>query len=721
MSALNALSLRRYPGLKPFDRSQNALFRGRQDDILRLSNLIIRGRLTVLFAKSGIGKTSLLQAGVSPELEAQGLYPVFLRAENSSRSLVENTTMTLERAANAGRKDERGRMPEIPETLWELLKRLKFESGGLPATPVLVFDQFEEVFTMEHTQASRDAFLEQLADLCNESTPENVHDKLIEMAQGKGDEAMAPEIMQWWDNQPEVRIVISIRSDFLHKMDEISTLIPGILRNRYQLQPLTRAQATEAIVTPAAAVGPFVSPVFKYAQEALNTILDFLGGRSTSVEVSAVDQVALLKKQDEIEAFNLQIICQNIEEEIIKGNQPADFEVTPAFFGGRAGLENEISDFYIRQTKSLPDLFKIRTGQPAPDSEAFIHTARCLIEEDLITSSGRRNSVVQETLLDKWKIPSEFLDVLVECRLLRKELRLDSYYFEISHDTLLPAAISARDTRRAREKQAEEKAKLTQELREEALKRKEIEDQLKEAKRQRRLARLVSILAIGCLVLGGIMGILFFRAWADSVEKEFQAAEENCRKEQFDAATEGYFLLSNYTSKNWLLGGNIAEKGKDLERFKQLYKATSREQSKGDSLFFLEQNPDYAAALTAYRNAADSLEIYRSINYSWTGKKDKTYWRVEPERINDRAKSLQLRIKSTRQTLITQFIVHQREAESFKEAGLWGQQRRNLLQMQRLLPAHAEDLHELETQLNLRNLSPETYVRRELAECERRM
>ena len=57
----NAVDLpRRYPGLKPFERSQSAVFHGRQEDIQRLSNLILRERLVVLFAKSSIGKTSLL-------------------------------------------------------------------------------------------------------------------------------------------------------------------------------------------------------------------------------------------------------------------------------------------------------------------------------------------------------------------------------------------------------------------------------------------------------------------------------------------------------------------------------------------------------------------------------------------------------------------------------------------------------------------------------------
>ena len=718
MSQPTATAPRRYPGLKPFDRSQNALFRGRQDDILRLSNLILRGRLTVLFAKSGIGKTSLLQAGVSPELEAQGFFPVFIRSENTGRPLVESTLLALNAAAGQ-QKDERGQISGLPETLWEQMKRLRFEAGGLPATPVLVFDQFEEVFTMDHRQQSRDAFLEQLADLCNESTPETVHEQLINMATGKADAMVAPEIMQWWDAQPEIRIVISIRSDFLHKMDEISTLIPGILRNRYQLQPLSRTQAQEAIVTPAAAGGTFASPVFRYAQEALNSILDFLGGRATNVEVAAVDQAALLKKQDEIEAFNLQIICQNIEEEIIRTQKSEGFEVESAFFGGRPGLEREISDFYLRQTNNLPALFKQRTGRQPANEEVFITVARRMIEEDLITSSGRRNSVVQETLIEKWQIPTELLDVLVECRLLRKELRLDSYYYEISHDTLLPAATAARDERRTRERAEEEKERLTEELRQEALKRREIEEQLHEAKRQRRLARYVSILSVAIMLLGGIMAMFFLKAWTESVDQEFEAAEENWRKEQFDAASEGYALLANSSIKSWWLGNQLQDKSADMERFRRLYNATRFHLIHGDSLFFLGANPDYAAALSAYRAAADSLRQYQDINYSWTDKKGKTYWRLDRDRIAERVQALDLRINSTRRTLITQFIVRQREAEAFKEAGLWGQQRRNLLEMQRLLPTHPDDIAELAAQLNLHRISPRAYVEKELAECRR--
>ncbi|HMX41038.1 MAG TPA: hypothetical protein PKD78_11945, partial [Saprospiraceae bacterium] len=86
---------RRYPGLKPFERSQSSVFHGRGEDVKRLSDLILRERVVVLFSKSGIGKTSLLQAGVAPELERQDFVPVFLRSERTEMPLCTTLSDTL--------------------------------------------------------------------------------------------------------------------------------------------------------------------------------------------------------------------------------------------------------------------------------------------------------------------------------------------------------------------------------------------------------------------------------------------------------------------------------------------------------------------------------------------------------------------------------------------------------------------------------------------------
>ncbi len=301
---------RRYPGLKPFDRAQSAVFYGRREDAARLTNLILQQRLVVLFAKSGIGKTSILQAGVAPAIEQQNFTPLFIRLDKTGAPLVDTVGEILTKSDLVGGRDATGERPGERETLWERMKRLEFDLDGLPATPVLVFDQFEEVFTLGHSEASRRRFLAELADLANGAMPDVIRTSLLQRFQ-QGDADLTPEVMRWWESQPELRIVISIRSDFLHLLDEISPLIPGILHNRYQLQPLNRKQAEEAIALPAGADGgPFASARFSYHADAMDQIIDFLAGREEEEGRQAVDDLPLPKKQDENESFNLQTLCQ---------------------------------------------------------------------------------------------------------------------------------------------------------------------------------------------------------------------------------------------------------------------------------------------------------------------------------------------------------------------------------------------------------------------------
>jgi tetratricopeptide (TPR) repeat protein len=59
-----------YVGSRPFHTSDEAIFHGRAEETTALSKLWRSHRLTILHGPAGVGKTSLLQAGVFPELDA---------------------------------------------------------------------------------------------------------------------------------------------------------------------------------------------------------------------------------------------------------------------------------------------------------------------------------------------------------------------------------------------------------------------------------------------------------------------------------------------------------------------------------------------------------------------------------------------------------------------------------------------------------------------------
>ncbi len=712
---------RRYPGLKPFDRNQSAVFHGRREDAQRLTNLIVRERLVVLFAKSGIGKTSMLQAGVAPELEEQDFLPIFLRVDKTDAPLADNLGEILTKSPQVGHYDTTGERPSLRKTLWEQMKRIEFDLDGLPATPVLVFDQFEEVFTLGHSEASRRQFLLELADLANESVPEAVRADLLAGLQATT--SLSADLMHWWERQPDLRVVISIRSDFLHLLDDISPLIPGILRNRYQLQPLTRKQAQLAIEAPAKASGNYASQPFGYSGDAMQGIIDFLAGRTSADAGQEVNGLSLLKKQDEIESFNLQILCQNIEGQIIEEQRPAGFEVVPDYYGGHEGLEAEIRDFYQKQLQQLPEIYSRKTGLVVTDAVDFVGKAQCLIEEDLVTPIGRRCSMVDDFLTNKWQVNHDFLDTLVDSRLLRKELRLDDFYYEISHDTLLPAVIESRDARRQRQQADDEKAKLQTELAEEAARRERIENELSTARRTRLLARQVAITSVIALLIALVFGIIVARNYTNAVRNDLAQAEQNVYNEQYPAALSSYENLAGQGVKCWMLlhtppYKDVAAGKADAERFQRLYNVITQDLlTKGDSLFF-QENEDYAGALRYYRIAQDSLEYYRSINYSFQGgRRGELEWRVDPVRIGDQAINIAQRAESALRTLVIQFDVRQRDVETFTEARAWNQALRSLEAMQALLPDRRIDLKRLQERLHLDD-EPDDYVREEMAKCK---
>lgn len=711
---------RRYPGLKPFERSQSAVFYGRGEDVQRLSNLILRERLVVLFAKSGIGKTSLLQAGVAPEIEKQGFAPIFIRADNTRMNLVDSIGAALERNPAVGSRNTTGELPGDRETLWERMKRLQFDLDGLPATPVLVFDQFEEVFTLGHSETSRRRFLGELADLTNESIPETIRAELMERLHNKDASLTAP-IMQWWEQQPDLRIVVSIRSDFLHLLDEISPLIPNILRNRFQLQPLNRRQARAAIEEPARSKGLYASATFRYQHTAITEMLDFLAGQQAREEEEDGDASLNLRKQDEIESFNLQILCQYVEEKIIEENQPADFEVGPPFYGGIEGLEHEIRNFYQKQLQGLPEVFTRRTARNVDDRAAFILQAQRLIEESLVTPIGRRCSMVDDFLTTTWNVDQEFLDTLVDTRLLRKELRLDDYYYEISHDTLLPPILESRDTRRRQEKADQEKAELQERLAEEARQREAIQAELKAMQERRRLARRVALFSLTTLILMVAFGIWYAFTWVRSVEKELQQAEFIVSSEAFLAGLEAYQNLADKPLKVNVLQKTIGKTINDeLEKVRKMHATydtvVTANMIKGDSLFFRDR---FSEALTDYREAYDEMNTYTKMNdYLRINPPADTVWRIQKKYIKTRYGDLYQRQVFALNAIISQFKLKQRAAEEFADAGVWGQALRIFREMEALLPEHEEDMKKLRTAMSL-NQNPRDYVDHEIRKCQK--
>ena len=375
---------RRYPGVQSFEEADSGRFFGRKVATDALLMRVLSVRLLLQFAPSGAGKTSLLNAGLFPRLRPRGYLPFSVRLNEPTETLIAAVTRSLRDAATRGGL----RDPVIPDdatSLWDLLARVRLFSPQLVLlTPVIVFDQFEEVFTLRDA-AFREGFAHEVGELT------------------RGRKAHAAE-----ENSPEVKVIISLREEYLGVLEEMSTAIPDLFRERMRLVPLTGEEAREAMVEPALLPGDWCSPRFRFERACLDQLIDFIDGVSERVHV--------------IETLTLQLVCERAEEIAKKkgGDLP---ELVLADFGGVGGLDDLVSHYYQAVLASLP-------------GHATRKKAREMFEQGLLDASGKRRMLEQEDILRRYGLGAETLDELTRRRLLRREPRNESTFFEISHDRL---------------------------------------------------------------------------------------------------------------------------------------------------------------------------------------------------------------------------------------------------------------------------------------------
>src|SRR5260221_5526444 len=89
--------------LASFTEETRAYFFGREDEVAELARRVQRKLLTVLFGQSGLGKTSILRAGLVPRLRGQGYCPIYVRIDYGKESPepAEQIKLAIRRAASS--------------------------------------------------------------------------------------------------------------------------------------------------------------------------------------------------------------------------------------------------------------------------------------------------------------------------------------------------------------------------------------------------------------------------------------------------------------------------------------------------------------------------------------------------------------------------------------------------------------------------------------------
>jgi hypothetical protein len=397
----------RYPGAQPFpdnDFSRRTFF-GRERSSVALTDQILANRLVVVYAKSGLGKTSLLNAGVAPRLRDATSLPLSVRVNDIQHGPL---TSVLEGIGAEAKRQQVEYVQGESGSLWTFFKSAEFWRDDLLLTPVLILDQFEELFTLQ-PEPARESFLSELGYLVRGVPPPSL-----------------PQVDSGVTNSvPSIRVVLSLREDFLGILEEAADHIPQIMDHRFRLTPLNCEAAAEAITGPAAIDDQdLATQPFRLEPEFVTTVLNYLTNSTAQ---------ARSPRSRYVEPFHLQLICQRIEQVVAFRQKVSSDEIAFSLkhFGGEAALTQTLANFYTDAIRSVPD----KHQRPV---------VRRLCEQFLISPEGRRISLDDRELQRQLKLPPATLGHLVERRLLRSDRRSDSTYYELSHDALVEPVLAGR-------------------------------------------------------------------------------------------------------------------------------------------------------------------------------------------------------------------------------------------------------------------------------------
>jgi hypothetical protein len=202
-----------YAGLNAFTGEDTDLFFGREREVEELRSLLTKVDVVALVGDSGTGKSSLLRAGLGPRVQRQGLdvprewHVVTARpGERPAESLAAALLRLGGRELDLLSEEMEDPDFLLREAFW----------AGRPL--LLLFDQFEEMFTLCRDEVQRRAAVELLANLLDQ-------------------------------RRYPVRVVLALRSGYLTRTQELRL---GRYFTPYELRPLEPESLRRVIVEPVA-------------------------------------------------------------------------------------------------------------------------------------------------------------------------------------------------------------------------------------------------------------------------------------------------------------------------------------------------------------------------------------------------------------------------------------------------------------------------------------
>lgn len=413
-----------YIGPRPYGRNEGNFF-GRSREARSLTALIMTNQVLLYYARSGAGKTSLLNALVIPELEKNDYYvlpvarvggdlPPKIGYEQVKNVFAFSSLLDL-----AG--EQAAPQPLLATSLLDGLQAHLQVHGIDPQArpPLLILDQFEEILTTHRTrwQDAKGFFLQ-------------VREALKAL--------------------PTLGVVFAMREDHLAGLDPYTPLLPGRLQARFRMELLEAQGALEAVR------GAAASQNITYAEGVAERLVDDLRRIKTQqIEANARhsggdrDREEVLGQY--IEPVQLQIVCNRLWANLPDGKTDAIQWDEVERYGN---IDQALTGFYEDALQACRTSEAVMNLHP-PVTERRL---RRWFGDELITQLGTRGLALQdEETGETAGLPNAAVVVLDKQHIIRSETRAGARWYELSHDRLVEPIVKS--NRVWKEKQSAEQAR----------------------------------------------------------------------------------------------------------------------------------------------------------------------------------------------------------------------------------------------------------------------
>jgi WD40 repeat protein len=326
-----------YKGLVPFEDSglDALLFFGRERESGIIAENLLAARLTVLYGPSGVGKTSVLRAGVANKLRQQAGLNVDERGHPEFAVVVfdawsDKPTESLREVAQEelGAQFGSALLDERPDE--ELAETLGRWTDALACDLLLILDQAEEYFLYHEGESG---FALELPDLVTR-----------------------PGL--------RVRALLSIRDDALSKLDRFKGRIPNLFANYLRLDHLDRRAARDAVVRPVERFNELTSESIEVEEELVEAVLEQTATGQVDLGDAGRGLAADEKGTGRIEAAYLQLVLERIWEEERAASSERLRSATLASLGGaqsivREHLRRAVQELTSEERDLAADVFRL--------------------------------------------------------------------------------------------------------------------------------------------------------------------------------------------------------------------------------------------------------------------------------------------------------------------------------------------------------------------------